>query len=141
MIEIEGDGRGDADGREEGVGAAIVAHGEAPPVLELGEHVLDFVALLIERLVIGQWDIPAFGRRNARLAASFGESFSKPIAVIASVSDQGEGWRQIGKDRPRTLMIAHLALAEHEDEGLAAAITDSVELGIQAAFGAPDAAG
>jgi hypothetical protein len=77
----------------------------------------------------------------ARLAACFGESFSKPIAVIASVSDQGGGWRQIGKDQPRTLMIAHLALADHEHEGRAAAIADRVELGIQAAFGAPDAAG
>ena len=98
------------------------------------------MALLIERLVIGQWDIPAFGRRNARLAASFGESFSKPIAVIASVSDQGEGWRQIGKDQPRTLMIAHLALAEHEDEGLALAVADSVHMARAAKAARPSAA-
>jgi hypothetical protein len=91
LIEIEGDGRCDADRREEGVGAPVVAGGDAPPVLELGEHILDFVALLIERLIIGQRDFPAFGGRDAGLAASFGESFSKPIAVIAPVSDQGGG--------------------------------------------------
>jgi hypothetical protein len=124
-----------------GVGAAVVAGGDAAPVLEFGEHVLDFVALLIERLVIGQRDFPAFGGRNARLAASFGESFSKPIAVIAPISDQGGGWRQVGKDQPRTCVIAHLPLAEHEDEGLAAAVTDSVQLRVQAAFRAPDPAG
>src|SRR5437764_14706450 len=97
LIEIEGDRGCDADGREEGVGAAVVAGGDAAPVLEFGEHVLDFVALLIERLVIGQRDFPALGGRNARLGASFGESFSKPIAVIAPISDQGGGWRQVGK--------------------------------------------
>jgi hypothetical protein len=98
-------------------------------------------SLSLANIVIGPRDFPAFGGRNARLAASFGESFSKPIAVIAPVSDQGGGWRQIGKDQPRTLMIAHLALAEHEDEGLAFAVADRVELRVEAAFGAPDAAG
>src|SRR5205823_4732814 len=66
---------------------------------------------------------------------------AKPIAVIAPISDQGGGWRQVGKDQPRTCVIAHLPLAEHEDEGLAAAVTDSVQLRVQAAFRAPDPAG
>ena len=128
MIKIEGDRGCDADGREEGVGAPVVAGGDAPPILELGEHILDFVALLVERLVIGQRGFPAFDGRDARLAASFDKSLSKPVAVIAPVSDQGGGGRQGLKDQPRTLMIAHLALAEHEDEGLAAAVADRVEL-------------
>ena len=46
MIDPEDDGCGDADCTEKGVGAAVVAHLDAPPVLELGEHVLDLVALL-----------------------------------------------------------------------------------------------
>ena len=51
MIEEEGDGCGDADGRE-GVGASIIAGGDAPPILEFGEEVLDFVALAVEGLVV-----------------------------------------------------------------------------------------
>lgn len=43
----------DADGREERVGASVVAGGDAPPVLELGEQVLDLVALMIEGGVEG----------------------------------------------------------------------------------------
>jgi hypothetical protein len=35
------------------MGAAIVAGVDAPPVLELAEHVLDFVALSIEGLSYG----------------------------------------------------------------------------------------
>jgi hypothetical protein len=38
-------------------------------------------------------------------------------------------------------VIAHLALAEQQDEGLALTIADSVKLRVQAAFGAPNAAG
>ena len=45
LSEPEGDGRCDADGREEGVGAAVVAGGDAAPVLEAAEHVLDAMAL------------------------------------------------------------------------------------------------
>jgi hypothetical protein len=50
LIEIEGDSCSDADGREEGVGAGP----DASPILEPCEHILDFVAVLIECLVKGQ---------------------------------------------------------------------------------------
>ena len=128
MIEIEGDGCCDADGREEGVSASIVTGGDAPPILELGEHVLDPVALLVERLVIRQRDFSAFGGRNAGFAAPLAEGGPEPIAVIAAVGDQCRRWWQGVKDQPRTLMIAHLPLAEHEDEGLAVCVTDGVKL-------------
>ena len=52
MIEPEDDGCGDADGGHEGVGASVVAGCDASPVLELGEQVLDLVALSIEGLVV-----------------------------------------------------------------------------------------
>ena len=56
------------------MGTSIVAGRNAPPILEPCKQILDFVALLIERLVIGQRDFPAFGGGYAGLAASFGES-------------------------------------------------------------------
>jgi hypothetical protein len=65
FLEIEGDGCCDADGGEEGVGASVVAHCDPAPVLELGEHVLDAMALLIEGSVIGDGLLAAFGRRGA----------------------------------------------------------------------------
>ena len=121
--------------------ASVVAGRDAPPILEPCKHVLDFVALLIERLVIGQRDFPAFGGRYARLAASLAQGGSEPIAVIAAIGKKRfGGWQDI-KDQPRTLMIAHLPFAEQQDEGLAVAIADSVELRVQAAFRAPNAAG
>jgi len=103
LIEIESDGRCDTDGREEGVGATVIASGDAPPILELGEHILDFVALLIEYLVIGQRDFPAFGGRYARLAASLAEGGPEPIAVIATV-----GKKRVGDGRASRISRAPL---------------------------------
>ena len=35
------------------MGAAVVAGGDAPPVLEAAEHVLNAVALAVERPIVG----------------------------------------------------------------------------------------
>ena len=90
------------------MGTSIVAGRDAPPILEPCKHILDFVALLIERLVIGQRDFPAFGGGYAGLAASFGESIPEPIAIITTVGKKRFGGWQGIKDQPRTLVIAHL---------------------------------
>jgi hypothetical protein len=110
------------------VGASVVPGGDAAPVLELGEHVLDPVALLVERLVIGQRDFPAFGGGDAGLAAPFGESVPEPIAVVAAIGKERLGWRQGIEDQPRAFVIAQLAFGEQQNEGRAFAVADSVEL-------------
>ena len=79
MIEIEGDGGGGADCREECVCASIVAGGDAPPILEFGEQVLDFVARAIERLVVIERQLAASGRRNARFEASLLQRRAEPV--------------------------------------------------------------
>lgn len=50
--EPEGDGGGESDGTEEGVGAAVFAHGDSVPVLEPAEHDLDAMALAVEQGVV-----------------------------------------------------------------------------------------
>jgi len=47
------------------MGAAVVAHGDAAPVLEFSEHVLDFVALAVERGVVAGLDFAITARRDA----------------------------------------------------------------------------
>ena len=110
------------------MGTAIVAGRDASPILEPCEHILDFVALLIERLVVGRRDFPAFGRRNAGLAASSAQGGPEPIAVIATIGKKRFGGGQGIKDQACALGVAHLPLAEQQDEGLALAVADSVEL-------------
>ena len=55
MRQPEDEVSSDADGGHEGVGAAVIAGVNAPPVLELPEHVLDLVTLAIEgRIVLNE---------------------------------------------------------------------------------------
>ena len=61
LVNPEEDGAGEADGGHEGVGASIVAHGDAALVLEAVEHVLDAVPLAVEGLVVGDRDLVALG--------------------------------------------------------------------------------
>ena len=59
------------------MGTSIVAGRDAPPILEPCKHILDFVALLIERLVIGQ--------RDFRLLVE-GMQGSQPLLARASLN-------------------------------------------------------
>ena len=120
---------------------SVVAHCDAPPVLELGEQVFDFVARSIDRLVIGERRLSAFRWRNAGFGPAFCQRRAKPVAVIAAVGDQGFGLRQGFEHEPRALVIAHLTLGQQHDEGLAGGVADNMELGVQAAFRAPDTTG
>jgi hypothetical protein len=65
----------------------------------------------------------------------------EPIAVVAAIGKKRFGRRQGVEDQSRALVIAHLALAEQQDERLAVAVADGVEFRVQAAFRAPDTPG
>ncbi len=52
LIDPEDDGCGNADCRQEGMGASVVSGGDAPPVLEVSEQVINFVALPAEPFVV-----------------------------------------------------------------------------------------
>ena len=56
MIDSKYDGCGDADVRHEGVRAPVKADVDAPPVFELAEHDLDYVALAIEHDIVRRMD-------------------------------------------------------------------------------------
>ena len=65
---------------ERKVWAAVVAHGDAAPVLDAAEHVLDAMALAIECLVVGDRDLPSTGRGNAGGDAE-GDEWTSPGEV------------------------------------------------------------
>ncbi len=97
MIEVEGDGGCDADGGEEGVGAAVIAHGHPPPVLQASEHVLDLVALTVESLVVRNGDLAAAAGGDAGLNAFLQERLTEAVAVVALSAIRVEA----GGDLPR----------------------------------------
>jgi hypothetical protein len=79
------------------MGASVVARSDTSPILELGEHVLDFMALLVERLVIIDGLLAVFPARNTRNDITDGQRIAEPVAVIASVSDERRGIWQTGQ--------------------------------------------
>ena len=68
-------------------------------------------------------------------------SGTEGIAVIPLVANEGLGARQTIDQEGGTSMIAHLAFAEQQQDRPALPVTHSVELGVQAAFGASDTSG
>ena len=59
------------------------------PVLEFGGQVHGFMTKAIEALVVVERRFAAFGRRNVGRDALGFERLAEPVAVIASVGNQG----------------------------------------------------
>jgi hypothetical protein len=70
------------------VRASVVTGCDAPPVLELGEQVLDLVALPIQRNVVGVWNFAAATGRDALLDAPGFQFLAEPYAVLSTIGDQ-----------------------------------------------------
>lgn len=131
---------GDEDGREECVGASIISCGDASPVLDPAEHVLDAVSLLVERFVVFGGMLALFARRDARgslcLSGRCGTSRHR-----SRVSQQLPGFWQMVEQVACTLIIADLACGQEEQQRPPQPVGDSMQLGVQAAFGSSDTAG
>ena len=112
------------------MGAAVIACGDASPVLELGEHVLDFVALAVKRFVIFQCFFAVFGRRDTGDGATLGEAIAEPVTVVAAIGDQRGGLWQVGQKRSGALVVANLPGGEVQQDRLSGLIADGVQLGV-----------
>ena len=121
--------------------AAVVAHGDAAPVLEAIEHVFDFMALLVESFIIFDKVFAVAARRNARLCTSGPECRPEPVAVISPVGQHlFGGWQPVGQDGG-TFIIAGLPFSQNHGGRLTVAVTDRRQFGVQAALRATDTAG
>ena len=123
------------------MGAAVIACGDASPVLELGEHVLDLVALAVERFVIFQRLLAVFGMRDTGDGATLFQAVAEPVAVVAAIGDQRGGLWQVGQKRSGALVVADLPGGEVQQDRPSSLIADSVQLGVQAAFCSSQTAG
>ena len=121
--------------------AAIVAGVDSPPVFEPPEHDLDLVTLSVERSVVRDGDFAVALRRDAGGGSTLGESVAEPVGIITPVAVKVPcPWQGIDHERS-ALVVAHLPLAEQQDERTPFAVADRMELGVQAALGAPDTSG
>lgn len=76
------------------MGASVVAGGDAPPVFELAEHVLDLVALPVQVLVVWDRSLAVGSRWDAGRDAACGQRMPEPVSVISSVREHGLCGRQ-----------------------------------------------
>jgi hypothetical protein len=123
------------------VGAAVISGGDAAPVLEPAEHALDQIALLVDLGIVYDRHLAVLASGNAGRDVQTGQSLAEPVAVVTLVGDQDLGVRQRLQDGSGAAIVADLALGEQQDQWLALAVTDGVQLGVQAALGPSDAAG
>lgn len=119
---------------------SVVAYGDTPPVLEAPEHDLDLVMLAVEDLVVSQIRAAPRHGRDAGGDASLCQAGSEAIAVVATAGEQDRGVWQVRQEQGGADMVPALALGEQHQHGPALVIADGVQLGVQAALGAANAA-
>src|ERR1700761_6093911 len=97
------------------------------------------MAPFVECLVVVNRLFAVLGRRNARLDPSRVQRGAEIVTVVAAVTDQNTAGWQLLEQHTSAGMIAHLALGQQQDNGLARGVAYRVELGVQPALGASDA--
>ena len=91
----EEDSGGQEDGRMEGVGAAVVAGCNGPPVFQSGKKILDFMTLAIQYLAVMGWFLAAATGRNARPDALLGQHLTDFVPVIPLIPHHHDRRRQV----------------------------------------------
>ena len=100
----------------------------APPVLELSEHVLDLVAITVKRPVEGWRMFPVGSWRNAGGDAALDQCVSEPVRIVSPVSQQYFGPGKRIEHESGSLVVAHLAFAEQQDDGAPFSVAYGMEL-------------
>jgi hypothetical protein len=79
-------------------------------------------------------------RRDAGGDAALGECGAEGVAVVAAVGDEFAGGWKLVQQQGSAAMITGLAFGEQQRDGAPLTVADGVELGVQPALGAAEAA-
>ncbi len=120
------------------MGAPIVAHGDRPPIFEFGKHVLDFVSVLVERLVVQDAAGTICPRRNAGNDTERLQRGSESIGIIPAISQQCVCSGYVAHEHLRPRIMADLPCSDMKLDRLAMFVTDGVEFGVQPTCGPAD---
>lgn len=107
------------------MGAAGV---DAPPVLELAEHVLDLVPLSVERTAMRYLDFSVGFRWDAGFDSPVCKGIAQPVGVIALVGQQHFGGGHGSQQRGSTGVVADLTCREKQGFGSPLAVADCMQL-------------
>lgn len=90
------------------MGATIVAHGDTPPIFEFGKHILNFVTVFVEFLVVMDVAFTICAGRDAGSDALSRSRVSDPICVIPAISQHRFCFGQFVHQHLRAFIIADL---------------------------------
>src|SRR5690606_37465632 len=112
----------------------------AAPVLQPSKHDLDPVAPLVPALVVFDSFLALLSTWDTDTYPFVFQRFSEPVGVIAAISKEPiDTWQAVQK-RPCADVIADLTGGDEQVQRPPMAVADGVQLGVHAAFGAPDQA-
>ncbi len=101
----------------EGVGAAVVAGCNGPPVFQSGKKILDFMTLAIESLAVMHWFLAAAMGQDARQDALLGQHLTDFVAIMPFIPDHRERRRQVFAHHIGTAEVTALPLTQVESQG------------------------
>ena len=110
------------------MGTTVVAGGDAPPVLQSAEGVLDPVSLAVEHPVVGQGQLARACRGDAGNGVVFCQLVAEPGAVVAAVAEQLAHRRQDRQQQRRTMVVASLPFGQHQPNGPSMLVGGGVQL-------------
>ena len=128
----EYDSGGESDCREKYLWAPVIAGRHTSPILEPAEHNLDPIAPFVAAFVIFDGDLALLSTRDTCAYPFVVQGFSEPIGVVASISEQPFHIWYAAEQSPSSDVVANLPGANEQVERATLAITDSMQLGIQA---------
>ena len=139
MSSIEPDGCcGKVNTGQEASRGLVVAGGDGPKLLELGEEVLDQMPGLVEVFVKGARCRPGFTRGDDRRLAGFGQRSEHPrVGIERLVGNECLGLKR-GQQGIGSGQIVLLTAGQMKADRIAKRIHQRVDLGGQPALAAPD---
>src|SRR4051794_3847195 len=116
----------------------VVAGGDGPELLELGEEVLDEVARLVEILVKGARHLAGFPRRDDDRLAGLGQRLEPPLIRIERLVGNECLGLKLREQGIGASQIVLLTAGQMKADRIAECIHQRVDLGAQPALAAPD---
>ena len=126
----------DCDEGEEGCDGLVVARGHAAKMLDFVDEALDEVTLLVAMPIVGNW-LLSRSEGGDHGIGSEGEKGSELVGVVSLVGDDTSGGKAVDQGFGLCAVV-DLACRCDEAQRVAQGIDGDVDLGGQAAAGAPD---
>src|SRR5712691_3099125 len=121
---------------EEVGGAAIVASGDMPKMLELVEEPLDAITEPVGQGVMRDGDLAPRSRWNDGFGTSLGDEVAQGVSIIGFVGDDAAS-RQAREQLWCGEDVVRLATGQEESQGATLSIGDNMDFGGQSSPGTP----